>query len=178
MSPSYSIPTLETDRLRLRHWDVKDFEAYAALRTNAELQRYVGGPVSKETAWEDFCASSGQWALRGFGIFLVAEKVSDAAAGFAGLWFPPDIDEPELCWSLFPGHAGKGYATEAAAEAKRWANEEQGLPALMSFVHPENLASRKVAERLGASLVEQTTLRGQARLFYRHTLLGLIDKAE
>ncbi len=170
MSPSYSIPTLETERLRLRHWDVKDFDAYATLRTNAELQRYVGGPVSKEKAWEDFCATSGQWALRGFGIFLVAEKASDAAAGFAGLWHPPDIAEPELCWSLFPGHTGKGYATEAAAEARRWANKEQGLPPLMSFVHPENLASQKVAERLGASLVEQTTLRGQPRLFYRHRL--------
>ena len=169
MSPSYSIPTLETDRLRLRHWDERDFEAYAALRTDAELQRYVGGPVSREKAWEDFCAAPGQWALRGFGVFLVAEKESDAAAGFAGLWYPPDIAEPELCWSLFPGHTGKGYATEAAAEAKRWANETLGLPALMSFVHPENLASQKVAQRLGAKLVEKTMLRGSPRLFYRHS---------
>ncbi len=169
MSLRYSIPTLETDRLRLRHWDVKDFEAYAALRTDAELQRYVDGPVSKEKAWEDFCAEPGQWALRGFGVFLVAEKESDAAAGFAGLWYPPDLAEPELCWSLFPGHMGKGYATEAAEEAKRWASEELGLPPLMSFVHPENLASQKVAERLGAKFVETTTLRGTPQLFYRHS---------
>lgn len=171
MSSSYSIPTLETDRLRLRHWDERDFEAYAALRTDADLQRYVGGPVSKEKAWEDFCAAPGQWALRGFGVFLVAEKDSDAAAGFAGLWYPPDIAEPELGWSLFPGRTGKGYATEAAAEAKRWANDTLGLPALMSFVHPENLASQKVAERLGAKLVEKTMLRGSPRLFYRHSLV-------
>ena len=163
------IPTIETDRLRLRHWEMKDFEAYAALRTSAALQRYVGGPVSKEKAWEDFCAAPGQWALRGYGLFLVAEKNSDAAAGFAGLWYPPDIAEPELCWSLFPGHTRKGYAAEAAAEAKRWANEELGLPALMSFVHPENHASQKVAERLGAKFIEKTTLRGSPRFFYRHT---------
>ena len=164
------IPTIETDRLRLRHWEMKDFGAYAALRTSSELQRYVGGPVSKDKAWEDFCAAPGQWALRGFGLFLVAEKDSDAAAGFAGLWYPPDIAEPELCWSLFPGHTGKGYATEAAAAAKRWANKERGLPALMSFVHPENLASQKVAERLGAKLVETTVLRGSPRFFYRHSV--------
>ena len=170
MSSRFSIPILETDRLRLRHWQMKDFEAYAALRTSNELQRYVGGPVSKDKAWEDFCAAPGQWALRGFGLFLVAEKDSDAAAGFAGLWYPPDIAEPELCWSLFPGHTGKGYATEAAEAAKRWANQERGLPALMSFVHPENLASQKVAERLGARFVEETLLRGQARFFYRHRL--------
>ena len=171
MSPSYSIPILETERLRLRHWEVRDFEAYAALRTDGELQRYVGGSVSKQKAWEDFCAAPGQWALRGFGIFLVAEKESDEATGFAGLWYPPDIAEPELCWSLFPGHTGRGYATEAAAEAKRWAREELGLPPLMSFVHPENLASQKVAERLGARFVEETMLRGSPRFFYRHRAL-------
>lgn len=170
MSSSYSIPILETERLRLRHWETRDFDAYAALRTDGELQRYVGGSVSKQKAWEDFCAAPGQWALRGFGVFLVAEKESDQAAGFAGLWYPPDIAEPELCWSLFPGHTGKGYATEAAAEAKRWANEELGLPPLMSFVHPDNLASQKVAERLGARFVEKTTLRGSPRFFYRHQL--------
>ena len=171
MSPSYSIPILETERLRLRHWEVRDFDAYAALRTDGELQRYVGGSVSKQKAWEDFCAAPGQWALRGFGIFLVAEKESDKAAGFAGLWYPPDIAEPELCWSLFPGHTGRGYATEAAAEAKRWAREELGLPPLMSFIHPENLASQKVAERLGARFVEETMLRGSPRFFYRHRAL-------
>ena len=79
MSPSYSIPTLETERLRLRHWDVNDFEAYAALRTDAELQRYVDGPVSREKAWEDFCAEPGQWALRGFGVFLVTRRGRDGA---------------------------------------------------------------------------------------------------
>lgn len=162
------IPTVETDRLRLRHWEMRDFPAYAALRTDHELQRYVGGAVSEREAWEDFCAASGQWALRGFGLFLVAARDSDEAVGFAGLWFPPDIAEPELCWSLFPGRTGKGYATEAAAAARHWAYESRGLPPLMSFVHPDNIASQKVAERLGARLIEPTTLRGMPRLFYRH----------
>lgn len=162
------IPRLETDRLRLRDWRLADFAQFAALRGDPALQAYVGGARSREAAWEDFCACAGQWAVRGVGVFLVAERESDAAVGFAGLWFPPDLAEPELCWSLFPGHCGKGYATEAAAAAQDWAAREHGLDPLMSFVHPDNRASRAVAERLGARLAGETMLRGAARLIYRH----------
>lgn len=162
------IPTIETEHLRLRGWRLEDFEPYAALRTDAQLQRYVGGPQTRSHAWETFCAAPGEWVLRGFGIFLVAEKETDEAVGYAGLWFPPDLAEPELCWSLFPGNMGKGYATEAATAARAWAYETLRGGSLMSFIHPENQPSRAVAERLGATLAAETTLRGMPRLLYRH----------
>lgn len=161
-------PTIETERLRLRGWEMRDFEAYAALRTNAELQRYIRGAVSRDVAWSDFCACAGEWALSGLGVFLVAERESDAAVGYAGLWFPPDLAEPELCWSLFPGNTGRGYATEAARAARAWAYDAHGLAPLMSFIHPDNEASKAVAQRLGARLERETTLRGMPRLLYRH----------
>lgn len=168
------IPTLTTDRLRLRGWELEDFPSFCALKTNAELQAFVGGAVSEIAAWEDFCAKSGQWMVRGVGIFLVAERESNKAVGFSGLWFPHDLDEPELCWSLFPGNEGKGFATEAAIEARRWANVEQCLGPLVSFVHPENHASRAIAERLGAKRVDDgsAVLRGHPRHVYRHPLVA------
>ncbi len=167
------VPTLTTDRLRLRGWQMDDFPAYCALKTNAELQAFVGGALSEIAAWDEFCAKAGQWMVRGFGVFLVADKATDKAVGFAGLWYPQDLDEPELCWSLFPGNEGKGFATEAAVEARRWANLEIGLGPLVSFVHPDNRASSAVAERLGAKRVDDGTaeLRGQPRYVYRHPLV-------
>ena len=64
------IPTLETERLRLREWRITDFDGYAALKTNCELQKYVlGGAKRWEEVWDDFCAKSGQWVLRGVGCF-------------------------------------------------------------------------------------------------------------
>ncbi|MGI9372482.1 MAG: GNAT family N-acetyltransferase, partial [Hyphomicrobiales bacterium] len=51
-----------------------------------------------------------------------------------------------------------------------WSEQELGLPALMSFVHPNNIASRKVAERLGATNTHDTELRGEPRHFMRHVL--------
>ena len=89
------IPTIETERLRLRGWKIADFSGYLALKTDPELlQYYLGGTRTEQQAWEDFCAVSGQWVLRGVGIFLVADRETDQARGFSGLWFPLDIEVP------------------------------------------------------------------------------------
>lgn len=163
------IPTIETERLRLREWRITDFDAYASLKTNAELQRYVlGGAKSKEEAWDDFCAVSGQWVLRKVGIFLVADRKTDEPRGFSGLWYPLDIEVPELCWSLFPGNVGKGYATEAAIAARHWVYENSRYHQLVSYIHPDNAASCAVAKRLGARLQSRTKLYGEARLLFIH----------
>ena len=161
-------PSIESGRLRLRGWRREDFDPFAALRGSPEDQAYTGGPVSRERAWSEFCAKAGEWTVQGLGVFIVAERETDRAVGYAGLWFPPHIDEPELCWSLFPGNTGKGYATEAAVAARDWAYDALGLGPLMSFVHPDNQASRAVAERLGAVVEGQGSLGGEPRLIYRH----------
>ena len=93
---------------------------------------------------------------------------SGTVVGWAGLWHPIFLDEPELAWSLFPAAQGRGYATEAATRVMRWAAADLDLPPLFSFVHPDNMPSRKLAERLGATLEGETIFRGQPRLIYRH----------
>lgn len=167
------IPTIETERLRLRGWRLEDFTAYLTLTTSTELQKYVGGAKSKEQAWDDFCAVTGQWIYRKVGIFLVADRETDKAIGYAGLWYPFDLEEPELCWSLFPGNMRKGYATEAATAARLWAYKEHQYRQLISYVHPSNTSSRAVAKRLGAKLERTTKLRGEDRLLFRHPDLSL-----
>jgi ribosomal-protein-alanine N-acetyltransferase len=163
------IPTIETERLRLREWRITDFDGYAAFKANSELQKYVlGGAKRKEEVWDDFCAISGQWVLRGVGFFLIADKKSDEPVGFTGLWYPLDIEVPELCWSLFPGNMGNGYATEAATAARQWVYENRPYHKLVSYIHPGNSASCAVAERLGAKLKCTTTLYGEQRLLFIH----------
>jgi len=170
------IPTLETERLRLRAWRVSDFDAYLSLATRADLQQYViGGAKDREAAWNDFCAISGQWLLRGVGAFLVADKKTDAPRGFAGLWYPLDIEVPELCWSLFPGSTGNGYATEAASAARAWVYRHRPYQRLVSYIHPDNTASCAVAERLGAELKDRIRLYGHPRLVYAHPPASAMD---
>ncbi len=164
------IPVIETDRLKLRPWEMDDFPAYSAFYGDAEMTRFIGGPRDSVAAWQHFCATCGEWLLRGLGILAVETKADGQLAGYAGLWFPFDIGEPELCWGLFRGFHGKGYATEAADAMRRWTHEALALPPLMSFTHPDNRASQQVASRLGATLLGETTLRGEPRLQFRHAL--------
>ena len=136
-SQSSIIPTLETERLRLRVWRVGDFEGFLAFKSHPELQKfYLGGVKDRVQAWEEFCSITGQWVLRRVGIFLVADKQTDAAIGFSGFWFPLDQEVPELCWALFPGNMGRGYATEAARAAREWFWNNHAYQRLVSFIHP------------------------------------------
>lgn len=163
-----TIPVIETDRLRLRGWKERDFPAYAALRADSESQAYVGPVMTRSEAWERFCFDLGVWTLRGYGIFAIADKTSDRALGYTGIWHPLYLDEPELSWSLFPGQRGRGYATEAALAARSWVYQAHGLPPMMSLIRPENLASKAVAERLGAAFERDYSLEGELRHLYRH----------
>ncbi len=165
-----ALPTLETERLILRQWRRNDFEPLRAFLANGEANRYrgIGKAATTPEAWRFLCEKIGEWHLRGTGEFALEAKASGNLIGWAGLWHPIELEEPELAWSLFPAAQGNGYATEAAARVMRWAAHDLGLPPLFSFVHPDNHPSRRLAERLGATLTGETTLRGQPRLLYRH----------
>jgi len=162
--------TIETARLLLRPWRPDDFEPLANLLADGVANRYrgPGRVLTRAEAWSFFCEKVGEWHLRGTGEFAIERKADGALIGWAGLWHPIQLDEPELAWSLFPEAQGNGFATEAAERALRWAVDDPWLPPLFSFVHPDNDPSRRLAERLGATLERETIFRGEPRLFYRH----------
>lgn len=161
---------LETDRLVLRQWTLDDFEPLAQFLADGEANRHrgAGRALSRGEAWQFLCEKAGEWQLRGTGEFAVTRKDGGDLIGWAGLWHPIEIDEPELAWSLFTAAQGRGFATEAARRVMCWAANDLKLPPLFSFVHPDNHPSRRLAERLGASLENNTIFRGQPRLIYRH----------
>ena len=143
------IPTLTTGRLTLRAPCPEDFPALRAFYAS-DRARFVGGPKTAEGAWRQLATEIGHWALRGYGRWIVVERASGRACGLVGLWNPEGWPEPEIGWDLFAGFEGRGYATEAAAAARRHAYGALGWTTAISLVHPDNAASARVAERLGA----------------------------
>ena len=166
------VPILETERLRLRGWQVEDFEPLADFLADDEANRYRGGGVDRKTAWTVMEAFAGGWLLRGYGTFAVEELETGRLAGWAGLWHPERLDEPELCWSTFPSFAGQGYAFEAAGAALVWWTQIEGEPAPFSMTDPDNLASQRVAEKLGAVRGDDFTFDGRHSFFFRHQVPG------
>jgi RimJ/RimL family protein N-acetyltransferase len=55
----------------------------------------------------------------------------------------------EIGWALVPAARGQGYASEAAAAAIDWSFHHLGPDRIISIIDPRNVASQRVAERLG-----------------------------
>ena len=140
-----------TERLLLRPFTLEDYPHYAACYADAELSRFIGGPLTAGHAWRRLAAELGHWALRGYGYWALEDRETGAFVGSAGLWNPEGWPELEVGYWLMPEAHGRGLASEAAAEARRHAYEELGATTLVSYVDPENVASARVAERLGAT---------------------------
>jgi len=162
------IPTLETERLRLRAFRESDFEDYAALNADPEVTRYLGGggPWDRGRSWRHLAFLLGHWQLGGSGMWAVEQKDTGAFLGMIGFAAPEGWPGFELAWTLVRRWWGHGYATEGARAALSYAFTSLNQSRVISLIHPENLASIRVAERLGESLQGRTDMMGHERLVY------------
>ena len=142
-------PTLETPRLILRPPMPEDFDAYVAFMAD-EATRFIGGPQTRETAWRGFVSIAGAWAMQGASLFAVVEKSTGRWIGRVGPWVPEGWPGTEVGWGLTREATGKGYAVEAATAAIDWAFDHLGWTEVVHCIDPENVASQRVAARLGS----------------------------
>jgi RimJ/RimL family protein N-acetyltransferase len=146
---SFVVPTLETDRLILRGWAESDFAPLSAFYASDPGSVFVGGPRRGSNVVMWFMARFGQWAVRGYGTFVVAERRGTGFAGWCGVNHYVGMDEPSVQWALAAPYRGKGYMTEAGRAALDFVFEASGRDTLMTTIHPANTASQKTARRLG-----------------------------
>jgi RimJ/RimL family protein N-acetyltransferase len=116
---STEIPTLMTQRLELRALHRRDFDAYAALRADPEVMRYVGGdgPWDRDRSWRHMAFLLGHWQLKNFGMWAVEHRATGAFLGMIGFAEPAGWPGFELAWTLARRFWGHGYATEGARVA-------------------------------------------------------------
>jgi RimJ/RimL family protein N-acetyltransferase len=94
--------------------------------------------------------------------------VTGELVGRAGFIFPEGWPGFELGWTLGKQHWGKGYATEGAREALRYAYEVMKRDHVISLIRHGNAPSIKVAERLGSKLKGEVELLGAKALVYEN----------
>ncbi|MEL7282234.1 MAG: GNAT family N-acetyltransferase [Pseudomonadota bacterium] len=173
MQITLDIPQLETERLILRGYNPeRDFDRLADFYTT-EGSRFFLGPADRYGAWRLACTFMGHWVERGFGLFAIEEKSTGDFCGMSGPWSAETWPEPELAYLLTEDKAGRGYATEAALCARDYIYKDLGWTTLASAIEPENKASIKVAERMGATLdYEHPLPSGGVVFYYRHPSPG------
>jgi RimJ/RimL family protein N-acetyltransferase len=161
-------PVLESERLKLREWRKEDLAPLAAYSADEVTVRFFGAPGGTDDVWRHMAFLAGHWVLRGYGMWALEEKSSGRWIGYCGLWYPHGWPEREIAWGLAAAARGRGLATEAARRARGFAYDQLGWTTLISCIVPENIASRRVAERLGATPEGLIELKGHTTGVYRH----------
>jgi RimJ/RimL family protein N-acetyltransferase len=70
---------------------------------------------------------------------------------------------------FIPNIENKGLATEAARAVRDHAFADLKLPRVISLIHPDNIASRRVTEKNGTKIEKETGFRGFATLVFAIT---------
>jgi RimJ/RimL family protein N-acetyltransferase len=142
------IPTLTTKRLSIRPTQLSDFSAFAELLAS-ERSQYVGGPMSRNKAWDEFSQLTAGWLLHGHGGWTIERD--GELMGFVLIGIEPGDHEREIGYLLTENAEGRGIATEAANAARDYGFAELGFDTLVSYIDLENDRSARVAERLGGT---------------------------
>lgn len=143
---------LATDRLELRPWGFDDAPALFELARDPHVGPRAGWPP--HTSVEE-SRTVIQQVLAVPDSFAIVERMTGALAGAVALkhenasYLVRGSDEVELGYWVGVPFQGRGYATEAAAEALRYAFEDEGMHAVWAGYYDGNERSRRVQEKLG-----------------------------
>ena len=145
-------PTFETSRLRLRPRTLADTDACVALDGDPDVTRFVSGPWSDPAAHRAFIEARTRGPYQpGLGYWTIARR--NEPASFIGwvLLIPADGIGPEIeiGWRLRREAWGCGFVTEAAAPVLHHAFATLKLPEVVAEIHPDNVGSLRVAEKIG-----------------------------
>src|SRR5262245_8778641 len=160
------MPALQTERLVLRTFREADLDAYARICADPDVVRYVGQPFSRAEAWLHIATMLGHWQLRGYGMWAVEERSSGALIGRIGFYEPEGWPGMELGWMLARSHWGRGLATEGARAALAFAFEVLRKSHVISLIRAENVASIRIAAKLGERLEGRSRALGGEALVY------------
>jgi ribosomal-protein-alanine N-acetyltransferase len=159
---------LQTDRLELRALTLDDLDELASMLSDAESLTHWGPPLSREETRSWIERNLRRYEQDGFGRCALILRSTGELVGDCGLARMLIEGQPvvELGWIVRRDQRGKGIATEAAAAWRDYAFDTLGLEWIVSMVSETNVASRRVAEKLGMRVERQATMDGLPHVMY------------
>jgi ribosomal-protein-alanine N-acetyltransferase len=159
---------LMTPRLELRALVFDDLDALASLLGDAAALTYWGPPLTRNESRSWIERNLRRYENDGFGRCAIVLRATGELVGDCGLiaTLVEGRPEVELGWIVRRSHQGKGIATEAAAAWRDYAFDTMGLERIVSMVSEKNVASRRVAEKLGMTVEREARWGGLPHLMY------------
>ena len=159
---------LQTERLSLRRFRRDDVDAIFAIIGDDVAMQYYPKTFNRSDAVNWIERNLRRYREHGYGLFAVTLKGSDDVIGDCGV-IKQDVEGEtrlEVGYHFRRDQWGHGYATEAARACMGLAFHAFSADKVISLIRPENVPSRRVAERNGMKLERQVTHYGLPHLVY------------
>jgi len=152
-----------------------DLEPLTAMHLDPEVTRFIGlrTPEQTRNGLMEWIAA---YRSLGFAKWAVVLRESGELIGRCGM--TPEAyegvsePEPELGWTFARAHWGHGYATEAAIAALKHGFNNLQLHRIISLIDPGNLASERVAMRIGMAFERQVRWKDKPANLYVKSAKG------
>ena len=145
--------------------ELGDLDAYTRLFADPEVVRFIADGTTADAA------ETAEWLARslcrndreGFDRRSVVLADDGSLIGWCGIavWDIEGAIERELGFVLARERWGRGYATEAATAMRDHARSAPGETRLISLIHRDNEASKRVARKLGMAYERAAEFHGR-----------------
>jgi ribosomal-protein-alanine N-acetyltransferase len=143
-------PVLKTDRLILRQLSVNDDKEIFALRSDKEVNKYLGRqPAGTIEDARKFIHKIDEVVRQNEGIYwAITLADNDNLIGTICLFnFSNENDQAEIGYELLPAFQKQGIMQEAISKVIAFGFDVIGLKAIEGYTHLENESSSKLLEK-------------------------------
>jgi ribosomal-protein-alanine N-acetyltransferase len=160
---------LETPRLRGEPIGPEHRAGLLAILGDPRVGATLGGVATAADVDAQIAWLAAHWDRHGFGWYAFSDRATGALVARGG---PKTAnvgghDEVEIGWTVAPDRWGGGIATELGAASIEIAFGPLGLVDVVSFTLVDNLASRRVMEKLGFEFERDVLYAGLPHVLYR-----------
>lgn len=146
--------SIETDRLQIRLITMHDADSLMAIFGDEEVMQYTERkPFScEEVKGKIRNQIMSSYRERGWGRYAIIHKATQKLIGYGGFGeriVGHECPYKELGYAIARDEWKKGYATEAAAALVHYARTVLQFPHLIAVIDKRNLASLRVAQKVG-----------------------------
>jgi [ribosomal protein S5]-alanine N-acetyltransferase len=159
---------LETKRLILREMDLHDLDDLLEVFSDPEAMQFYPKPFDRQMTQKWIERNIQRYDRDGFGLWALILKQTGKPIGDCGLVVQEvdGVEEIEIGYHLRRDLCGKGLATEAAQACRDYGFSQLGFNKLISLINPDNIASRRVAEKNEMRLVKEIAWRNNPTCVY------------
>jgi RimJ/RimL family protein N-acetyltransferase len=154
-----TVTILETRRLILRHYTMDDLDSLVTFYSDPDVVKYIPDASRSYEEIKDEL----EWHMNGhpkfpeLGLWATIHKETGDFIGRCGLlpWTLEGQNEVEVAFALSKSYWGQGLATEAAQGIVQYAYETLNLSRLVCLIEEGNLASIRVATKIGMNFEKE-----------------------